>query len=186
MTIDEFWKLIETANDQSQGDMARKCEVVESAICSMPPEVAIAFSKHFDEAMNRLYNWDLWGAAYVMSGGCGDDTFSDFRASLISRGKKTFGGAIAAPDSLANEAFHEEAWFYEGFQYAVHEGVEAAISPQVLNVLATPNEPAGSPWEEDPEVLKERYPLLWEKFESMWIAPNESPSPRPKPWWKLW
>jgi hypothetical protein len=152
----------------------------------MSPEAATAFSRHFDEAMNRAYNWDLWGAAYVMNGGCGDDAFSDFRASLVSRGRKAFEGAFAAPDSLANEAFDEEAWFFEGFQYAVHEGAEAAISPQELSVVPTPSEPSGSPWEENPEVLKERYPLLWSKFEEMWLPQSKSGIQKPKPWWKLW
>ena len=186
MNIEEFWKLIDKANEQSQGDMERKSELVRSAVGSMSPEAAIAFSRHFDEAMSRAYTWGLWGAAYVMNGGCSDDTFSDFRASLVSRGEKVFEGAVAAPDSLANEAFDEEAWFYEGFQYAVHEGAESAISSQELSVVAAPKEPSGSPWEEKPEVLKELYPLLWKKFEQMWLVPSESPSQEKKPWWKLW
>jgi len=186
MTIEEFWKLIDEANEQSMGDMDRKCEIVQGAVGSMSPEAAIAFTRHFDEAMIRAYTWGLWGAAYVMNGGCGDDTFSDFRASLVSRGEKAFESAVAAPDSLANEAFDEDAWFYEGFQYAVHEGAESAISPQELSVLPMPSEPSGSPWEENPEVLKERYPLLWGKFEVMWSLPSEPEIQKPKPWWKLW
>lgn len=186
MNLDEFWKLIDEANAKSQGDMEQKCEIVESAVSAMSPEAASAFSKLFDEAMNRSYSWDLWGAAYVMNGGCGDDTFSDFRASLISRGQKIFEGAIIAPDSLANEVFDEEAWFYEGFQYAVHEGAQSAMSPEELRVIPTPSEPSGSPWEEKPEVLKERYPLLWCKFEQMWASPSEPAIQKPKPWWKIW
>ena len=186
MSIEEFWNLIDEANSQSQGEMERKCEIVQSAVGSMSPETANAFSRHFDEAMNRAYSWDLWGAAYVMNGGCGDDTFLDFRASLVSRGKKAFESAVASPESLANEAFDEEAWFYEGFQYAVREGAESAISPQALSVVPAPSEPSGSAWEESPEVLKERYPLLWVKFEKMWSPASESEVRKPKPWWKFW
>lgn len=186
MTIEEFWRLIETADEQSQGDMARKCEIVQGAVGVMSPDTAIAFSRHFDEAMNRAYTWGLWGAAYVMNGGCGDDTFSDFRASLVSRGKRAFESAVADPDALADEAFDEEAWFYEGFQYAVHEGAETAIASDELSGVAVPNEPSGTPWEEEPEVLKALYPRLWNKFEHIWSVPNEPAPPKPKPWWKFW
>lgn len=186
MTIDEFWELIETAGQQSQGDMERKCAFVQKAVAAMPPDAAIAFSKYFDESMNRSYTWGLWGAAYVVNGGCGDDTFSDFRASLISRGKKAFESAIADPDSLADELFDEEAWFYEGFQYAVHEGAEAAISPEELTVSAIPNEPSGTPWEEEPDVLKVLFPKLWKKFGHIWSLPNEPVPSKPRPWWKFW
>lgn len=186
MKIDEFWAVIESANEQSQGDMDRKCEVIQAEVSSMSPESAAEFSKHFDEAMNRAYTWGLWGAAYVINGGCGDDTFSDFRASLISRGKERFEKAVEAPDSLAQEAFEEEAWFYEGFQYAVHEAAEAATAPQALSVVVFLNEPSGEPWEEDAEVLKAKYPQLWKKFEHLWSAPSESPPSKTKPWWKFW
>lgn len=186
MKIDEFWALIESANEQSQGDMDRKCELVQAAVSSLSPESAAQFSKHFDDAMNRAYSWDLWGAAYVINGGCGDDAFSDFRASLISMGKERFEKALENPDSLAQEAFEEDSWFYEGFQYAVHEGAEAAIEPQTLSVSALPDEPTGEPWEEEPGGLMAKYPQLWKKFEHLWAASDEPPAAETKPWWKFW
>lgn len=186
MNIDEFWKLIGDAHQESQGDMDRKCELVQKAVESMSPEAAVAFSKHFDESMNRAYSWSLWGAAYVINGGCGDDTFSDFRASLVSRGQTAFENAVADPDSLAAETYDEDAWFHEGFQYAVHEGAEVAISPQELSVVPSPGEPIGAPCQESPEMLKERYPLLWTKFEKMWASPSDVQIEKSKPWWKFW
>src|SRR5271169_5861141 len=61
------------------------------------------FAVLFDSMMDRAYSYGLWGAAYVIHGGCGDDAFTDFRASLISRGKEAFERAIRDPDSLADE-----------------------------------------------------------------------------------
>lgn len=186
MTIDEFWRMIKIANEQSQGDMDRKCELIQATVASLEPEAAIAFSNHFNESMNRAYSWSLWGAAYVVNGGCGDDSFSDFRASLISMGREVFESAVSAPDSLADESFDEEAWFYEGYQYAVNEGVEAAISPEKLSAIAIPDTPSGSRWEEEPEALKGLYPQLWRKFERVWSIPEEPASAQPKPWWRIW
>lgn len=186
MGIDEFWKLIGDAHQRSQGDMDRKCELVQKTVESMSPGTAAAFSKHFDESMNRAYTWGLWGAAYVIRGGCGDDTFSDFRASLVSRGQTAFEKAVADPDSLASETYDEDAWFYEGFQYAVRKGVAVAISPHESTGVPVPDEPIGEPWEESVEVLKERYPLLWANYEKMWAAPSGVQIEKPKPWWRFW
>lgn len=33
-----------------------------------------------------LYRRDLWAAAYIIGGGCSDDSFIDFRAGLIAQG----------------------------------------------------------------------------------------------------
>ena len=186
MDMEAFWNVIEEANERSQGVMERKCELVRDAVAAMPPESAVAFSTHFDDLMRRAYTWDLWGAAYVINGGCSDDTFSDFRASLVSRGERAFERAVAAPDSLADEAFDAGAWFFEGFQYAVHEGAESAVSPQKLNIAPVPGEPSGAPWEESPDVLKARYPLLWKRFEAVWSVSEEPRAPGSRPWWKIW
>jgi hypothetical protein len=65
----------------------------------------------------------LWGAAYLINGGCSDDGFDYFRRWLILQGHKVFQAAIANPDSLADvvdpdEEFIEcechpawDAWF---------------------------------------------------------------------------
>ena len=123
-----FWAIVQRAHDQSGGDMDEKCEAIKNEIAKLPKEEAEAFSHLFDAMMDKAYAWPLWGAAYVIHGGCGDDTFSDFRASLISRGRRAFEMALSDPDALADEVFDENEWFYEGYQYAVSEGVEAAAA----------------------------------------------------------
>jgi hypothetical protein len=98
----------------------------------------------------------MWGAPYVIHGGCSDDTFNDFRSSLISRGRACFERAIADPDSLSDEAFDETAWFHEGYQYAVTAGVKAVggLRPGRQH----PDRPSGEDWVEDD--LRELFPRL--------------------------
>jgi hypothetical protein len=96
----------------------------------LPARDANDFASLFDTMMDRAYSYKLWGAAYIIHGGCSDDTLNDFRSSLISRGRSCFGGAIAGPDSLADEPFDESAWFYEGYQYAVAAGVKV-VAPVI-------------------------------------------------------
>lgn len=186
MSEDKFWQLIQVAHDQSCGDMDRKCESIKAAIKSLSSEDANNFSSTFDDMMDKAYAWSLLGAAYVMHGGCGDDTFTDFRSSLISRGKQSFYNAISDPDSLASDDFDDEVWFYEGFQYAVTESVEAVVGTMPLRNKAHPEAPSGTPWEEGPEELKAKYPNLWAAFEHVWSASSQSAQEESKPWWKFW
>ena len=72
-----------------------------------------------------LYRRDLWAAAYLIGGGCSDDSFIDFRAGLIAQGHDWYHKA-AAPDSLADHpavagARHprcDNPLFYEEVNYA--------------------------------------------------------------------
>jgi hypothetical protein len=155
-----FWKIIQDAHDTSGGDMDRKCDLLRQRISSLSAAEAIEFAELFDAAMNKTYSFPLWGAAYVINGGCSDDTFTDFRASLISRGRQAFERALSDPDSLADEPSDDEDWFYEGYQYAVTDGVEAAGAQRPQGQM--PAEPAGVAWQEDD--LDALFPKLSEKF----------------------
>ena len=99
MDEDGFWKIVQDAHDMSGGDMDQNCDALVRQISALPSYAALEFARPFDDRMDAAYCWPLWGAAYVIHGGCGDDTFSDFRASLISRGRQAFERAISDPDS---------------------------------------------------------------------------------------
>src|SRR5260370_38479863 len=114
MDEENFWKIVQHVNDISGGNMDRKCDVLRRQISALSKDGALEFGRLFDAMMDKAYHWPLWGAAYVIHGGCSDDTFSDFRASLISRGRLAFEHALSDPDTLADEDFSESNWFYEG------------------------------------------------------------------------
>jgi hypothetical protein len=162
--VDElrFWEIVEHAHDNAKDDMDEKSDLIKGLISQLSKVDAKAFANIFDSMMDRAYSWPLWGAAYVINGGCGDDTFTDFRASLISRGREAFERALSDPESLSTEDFDEEAWFYEGYQYAVTDGVEAAVGSVVNRENPHPNEPSGTAWAEDK--VYDLYPQLSEKF----------------------
>lgn len=158
----EFWNIVQQAHDQSEGDMDRKCELIADLVGKLSGDEAIAFSQCFDEMMDRSYAWPLWGAAYVINGGCGDDSFTDFRASLISRGQQAFENALADPDAMPADEFDEDSWFYEGYQYAVDDGVEAAAGRIVDRITPHPDTPSGEAWND--EDVFDRYPRLSAAF----------------------
>jgi len=156
-----FWGVVQRAHDAASDDMDRKCEALKAEIAKLSATDARDFAALFDAMMDKAYSYELWGAAYVIHGGCGDDTFSDFRSSLISRGRVCFEGAIADPDSLADDDPDEETWFYEGYQYAVTEGVKAVAGSRARH-SPHPDRPTGQDWRE--EDLPVRFPRLAARF----------------------
>jgi len=85
MDEDGFWKIVQRAHDSSGGDMDQKCDALRQQIAVLSKDEALEFARLFNEKMDQAYDWPLWGAAYVINGGCSDDTFSDFRAALIEQ-----------------------------------------------------------------------------------------------------
>lgn len=154
-----FWKIVQDANDSSSGDMDRKCDALRQQISSLSKADAIEFAQLFDAMRARAYSFPLWGAAYVINGGCSDDTFDDFCASLISRGRQAFERALSDPDGLADDP-DESDWFYEGYQYAVTDGVEAVAGHRPQPSM--PDQPAGTAWQEDE--LAVLFPKLSAKY----------------------
>lgn len=152
-----FWSLVQAAHDQSHGDMDRKCEAIGTLIGKLSKDDAADFQKQFDSKLHEAFDYRLWGAAYVIQGGCSDDAFYDFRVSLISRGKAAYEKALADPDSLADDEPDEIAWFYEGYQYAVSGAVERVVGERVRGE-PHPREPTGEHF--DDETVFKRYPKL--------------------------
>jgi len=158
----EFWLIVQRAHDAAGADMGRKCDALRQQIAALSKDDALAFAQHFDAMMDKAYCWPLWGAAYVINGGCGDDSFTDFRAALISRGRPAFQHALSDPDSLADEDPGQSDWFYEGYQYAVMRGVEAVAGKRPPRRTPVPDQPSGAEWQED-EVYT-LFPKLSAKF----------------------
>jgi Protein of unknown function (DUF4240) len=184
MAMDEqqFWQIVEEVHAASQGNMAQKCELLATQLAQLPTAEAIDFRNLFDALMLRAYHWPLMAAAYLIHGGCGDDTYSDFCSALISRGRRAFETALSDPDALADEPFDDDAWFFEGYQYAVTDGLRAHFATprarsglgRLLRGVRSPDdplpprvvpplrEPTGEPWSETD--LAKLLPKLAQKF----------------------
>ncbi len=58
------------------------------------------FRVRFDEYYWALYSWDLWDVAYLMMGGCSDDSFDYFRGWILDRGAESFNLAMADAEAF--------------------------------------------------------------------------------------
>ncbi len=159
---EKFWSMVQDCHEASGGDADRKDQLLKAAIGRLSGEEAEALSVIFNQMMDAAYTWGLWGAAYVINGGCGDDTFADFRAALISRGRTAYETAIADPDSLAEDDIDPDAWFHEGVQYAVTEGVKVTLGTRPRRASPPPMSPTGKRWTED--TVRNDLPKLAARF----------------------
>ena len=157
----EFWDLIDQAraSGNSCAEWARALEGILSKLSSTEIE---AFARDQEDLMRTSYRWDLWGAAFVIDGGCSDDGFDYFRGWLMLQGRDVWEAALRDPESLADASFEGDAQC-EDVLYAAskaHEHVAGGSLPSTA--VRIPHEPAGTAWQEtDLETL---YPKLWERF----------------------
>lgn len=162
-----FWELISATRLKANGNMDKHVNNLREELLKLEPEEIIDFERHLRDCMDRAYNWDLWGAAYIIGGGCSDDNFIDFRSWLISMGKDIFESALKDTETLSDvvdrpdieDCFFEEFLYVPGKVYEEKLGSEMPFLDRGIS-----SEPQGRAWEEDEE-LQERFPKLWKKFE---------------------
>ena len=164
MTREDFWKTIDEVNRRTGGDPLAKEPALEALLSDRDAPDILAFSRHLDQLRGEAYTWSLWAAAYIIQGGCSDDSFMDFRCCLVFQGQEIFERALADPDSLA--ALDDRTLnglFYEGLLYVPYQLYEQKAGPMPEpDSSSRPLEPAGKPWDE--EDLPTLHPTLNRRF----------------------
>jgi hypothetical protein len=168
MTREQFWKIIADSRrdfdpNRHDGNMYMQAERLEQLLSAMPVEEVREFGRIFAQLYFDAYRRDLWGAAYVIEGGCSNDGFMDFRFWLISMGREVYEAAMADPESLVNVAYAPgiEVCAFEEFGGIASGVLEAKGVPDPPGVRH-PREPVGERWTD--EELPRRLPKLWAKF----------------------
>lgn len=174
MPADEFWEIIERAA-LSNHDPAAHVQALRTELHQLTLEEIISFQVAFRGYLNRAYTWDLWGAAYVVHGGCSDDGFEYFRRWLVSQGRKAYEAAMVDADSLARLDVRSpppDVWEFEEFYYVAMEvfkqkGGQGDVREYSESEagLGGPG-PTGDEFEDDEDHLSKRYPKLWARFGS--------------------
>jgi len=167
MEKNDFWQLIDASRQAAGGDPEEQIEALTEQVAELEPDEIVAFDRILSEYHARAYDWGLWGAAYVIGGGCSDDGFMDFRGWLISRGEKDYEAALADPESLLGVVTDSDGdCQVEGFQYIASQVWEEKTGKSgddfPSHDIERRKDPTGMPWEEDE--LEARFPMLCEKF----------------------
>lgn len=174
LTIGQFWAIIEQAR---AGRGAKKPEAFLDALKKLlknaEPADLVAFKRHLQMQLHRAYTWPLWGAAYIIHGGCSDDGFEYWRAWLVAQGRETFENAVRDPDWLAtlNLPFDDDGSLeFESLLYLPLELYEAKVGSEMPDEAFPANpsgtEPTGPQWSEDDlESLRRLLPRLSAMYE---------------------
>jgi hypothetical protein len=128
--ISMFWDIIETARASAGPDKPFR-ESLTDHLATLTEDDILEYRERFEKMHDALYRYDLWAAAYLIRGGCSDDSFIDFRAGLIAQGCDRYEQATS-PDSLAGHpavagAGHplaDNPLFYEEVNYAASRASE--------------------------------------------------------------
>jgi Protein of unknown function (DUF4240) len=180
MTDNQFWALIETAQQESNGDQEAQLEHLQTALEDLSTDNMLEFQRIFNQSHQFSYRANLWGAAFLMNGGASDDGFDYFRGWLISQGRKIFENALENPDSLADvvedgaEAdfgFENEDMLNIAMRAWVNKtGLDSDGFYSQLGATPKQNVEFGDleAWSKDSDADEEKcaiiYPKLWEQF----------------------
>lgn len=167
MTQDEFWQHIRAARRRDPDEHAER---LAARLGKLPVDEILSFGRWWHLAHVRAFTWDLWGAAYLVNGGCSDDGFAYFIDWLILQGRDPFEAAVKNPDSLAAYLKGDgevEAECDPAFDaYAAVTGKD-----DFADVLAAkypdlpPYDPPGEKWDFDDEAaMRTRYPKLFAAY----------------------
>ncbi len=177
MRIDEFWSIVERVHAMSPNDMDEKCRGLMDQLLRLPTEEVESFDNHFTDCFYQAYTWDVWGAAFVINNGCSDDSFMDFRSTLVSLGSAPFRTALISADDLADFDIDPEWATWEGYQYVSRKVLADRIGEEALRAEERkphPQEVSGvgfQEWE-----LSQRFPRLAAKYgyrDSDWLPEKE-------------
>lgn len=161
-----FWKLIDESRQKAEADDEAQLDVLGDLLYELEPAEIVEFDQIFSQYHDRAYDNGLWAAAYIIGGGCSDDSFMDFRGWLISRGETVYEAALADPETLVDVVGEDEETQVEGYQYVAAEvwshttGRDYDEFP--VAEFERKHEPSGVVWEE--EDLETLYPKLCERF----------------------
>jgi hypothetical protein len=157
-----FWELIDKTRSVSDDDSRRQSELLINELAQRSPEDIMAFQTIHTGLFDDAYIADLWDAAFVISCGCSDDGFMDFRDWLIARGEAVFRGAIDDPESLVDVAKYGDKNMYPTLLGVEPEAYKRATGNEMPGVFRDRPDLKGKLRDESEKLV--RFPKLAAKF----------------------
>ena len=74
-----FWEIVRQAKDISGNDWESRPENLKQILIKYSAEEIFQFNVEYHKKLIESYKWNLWGAAYLINGGCSDDSFDYWR-----------------------------------------------------------------------------------------------------------
>lgn len=161
----EFWSVLHAAGAAPDADPDDVAAQARAHLSAAEPAAIERFQASLEAAMGASYRTDLWGAAYLLLGGCGDDGFEYFRGWLLTRGRETFEATLSDPDDavarvyeqtpeLAAEGECEDVLYVAAEAYRARTGQPMPTRTGAFDDIEFDFDP------DDPAELRRRYPRL--------------------------
>jgi uncharacterized protein DUF4240 len=159
-----FWTIVDDARSGAQDDKAFM-DRIGARLRTLSPQELTQFQTHFEDLHRGSHALELWGAAYIVNGGCSNDGFDYFRAWLIAQGRHSFERVMAAPDTLV-EMSGDDVCDLEAFiSIAVRIYEETTGGAEMPYPPITYRELGNEDWDfDDREEMKRRYPRLVARY----------------------
>lgn len=161
-----FWELQDRTRQAANNDGELQAELLVETLVNMSVADILSYEVHFDELTDQAYRADIWDAAEIISGSCGDDSFSDFRAWLVGQGQKVYENTLADPDSLADVVELGDQTQIQSLNYVYVVAFERSTGLDSLEMPVTKNATKAVPFGYflDKSDLLRRFPKLCTKF----------------------
>lgn len=160
---DTFWQIIKTTKDKAKNNFEKQQVELAKELQKLTPEEIIVFGNRFRFFRGEANTWELWGAIYIIHGGCGDDSFNDFREWVIGQGKEFYYKTINNPETLVEvdtALIEDSEW--EGLGYVPADTFEKLTGQEMPYPFKENFETKGTEWDEDD--LKTMFPKLYAKY----------------------
>ena len=165
MDEEKFWQIIKTSKDKSGNDFERQQIELANVLSKLSPDDIILFGNRFRYFRGQANSWELWGAIYIIHGGCSDDSFNDFREWVIGQGKDFYYKTIKNPETLTEIDQHEiEEVDLEGLGYVPSTVFELITGQNMPYPFQEQIETTGKEWSEEGDDLKNMFPTLYAKY----------------------
>jgi Protein of unknown function (DUF4240) len=100
----QFWNIIELSRKNARNLPDLQFSQLKTLLTALSETEFFDFYNLFARLYTQSYTGRLWGAAYIILGGCSDEGFDYFREWLMLQGKEAFYNALENPDSLVKIA----------------------------------------------------------------------------------
>ncbi|WP_028777097.1 DUF4240 domain-containing protein [Shimazuella kribbensis] len=172
-----FWELLETAKKKEE-DPEDQLEWLELHLSRKPIKDIVEFDFILKKYYYQSYTSDLWAAAYIIMGGCSDDSFDYFRAWLLFLGKETYESIINNPESIIPHLqpleIEQEVPELEDLLYVASMAYEEKTGFDDEHYSKLYKQISGDKYlqpsieldwdEEDMDSLRKKFPLLWDRY----------------------
>jgi hypothetical protein len=149
MGDNEFWTIVAAAKQAAGRKVEARPEALLVELSALESKKIEQFQAAYDNFLIESKTWNLWGAAYLMNGGCAEECFRYFRDWLISEGKATFSSALRNPEWLSGVA-KRDSYELEAYGLSAAKAFNGRTGSTIrTNPAVADKDPAGTEWQED-------------------------------------